>query len=164
MSHPNSTPHTPSRLLKRVSPTVAILIMGVVFIPIMAFINADQSLVITSDGEKVFNTVCATCHKLDPPANMDQGKPIAPPMRMIMMHYRAAFSSQDSMRVALDSWLQGTDSTKSVLPAMAIKEHGLMPKLVLNEEDRAAVITFIMALEKPEKGHKMEGMKGKMNH
>ena len=115
------------------------------------------------DGEKVFNLVCKTCHQLEPPASMEEGKMIAPPMKMILSRYNAAFTSTEELKSALNEWLIKPDTARSQMPAHAIEEHGLMPPLTITDAERNAVVIYLMTLV-PEGGmdHMNGMMKGKM--
>ena len=86
-------------------------------------------------GEEVFNTVCATCHSMDPPMKL------APPMRMVIKHYLDA--ELEDPWGSLRAWVAAPDSSRSVLPAHAIEKFGLMPPLVLPEEDLDALIDYL---------------------
>lgn len=118
----------------------------------------------STDGERVFNEVCATCHQLDPPASMASDRLLAPPMRMILRHYAMAFSTPDSIKSALTAWLAQPDVKRSVLPAHAVAKFGLMPSLTISETERSAVITYLLTLLPSDGPDGPDGMNGKMNH
>ncbi len=105
-------------------------------------------------GEEVFKTTCATCHTLDPP--MDK----APPMRMVIKHYLDADLEDPWGR--LRSWIASPDSSRSVLPAHAIERFGLMPPLVLPEEDLDALMDYLKGL--PLAQYEDEGAGHDMKH
>ena len=157
--------------IRRVSLRALSTALGIVFIG--GTVSAFQQAPATTDGEEVYNRVCATCHALTPPADMDQ-KPIAPPMKMIMKHYVASHESDELLTNALNEWLLEPAAERSALPEKAIEHHGLMPKPALSDEERGAVIDYLLTL-KPEGGagmkmnHQMNekgqnGQKGEMNH
>ena len=99
-----------------------------------------------TDGEEVFGRVCATCHQVDPPADMQAEKPIAPPMKMIVRRYMMANETEEAAHARIVEWLQGPSAEKSLMPPMAIEEHGLMPPVVLTEEERTAVASYVLSL------------------
>ena len=141
-----------------------LLVLAIAFlltVLLSAFGQSNSAVQTPDEGERVFNQVCATCHQLDPPASMEDGKPIAPPMKMILRHYQMAFDSTSAMEVALTSWLEKPDAERSVLPAHAVEEHGLMPPLTITETERQAVVGYLMKMSE-DLGS--EGMGGKMNH
>ncbi len=123
------------------------------------------SLVIPDlDGKEIFDRLCSTCHAVERPADMDT-EPIAPPMSMIMNRYAMMTESEDEAREKVLDWLVKPEAEKSLLPEMAIEHHGLMPPVVLTEEERAAVTDYILTLapEREQSGmHGMGMMKGKM--
>ncbi len=108
------------------------------------------------DGEEVFQRVCSTCHAVAPPSEMMQEMK-APPMQMIKMHYFRQLESEKDVRTALNVWLLQPDSSRSLLPTHAIAKHGVMPPLDLSDEERVAVVDYILQLETPVKGMMMEG-------
>ncbi|NND72295.1 MAG: c-type cytochrome [Rhodothermales bacterium] len=124
-----------------------------------------QSEVAAARGEAVYDQVCSTCHSVAKPADMST-RPIAPPLQMISMHYFNNLDSDDAVRTAMTEWLIKPDSARSQLPAKAIEHHGLMPEQALSEEDRAAVVEFVMSLNAGDTcnmmGGDMSGMKGGM--
>ena len=139
---------------------VLLLIVLLATLLLSAFQQTDSVQLKTDEGERVFNEVCSTCHQMDPPASMENGKPIAPPMKMILRHYQMKYDSTEALQNALTSWLEAPDAERSALPAMAIEEHGLMPPLTITEEERTAVVQYLISLLS-EDG--MEGVQGQMN-
>lgn len=97
------------------------------------------------DGKEIFENTCATCHTVQPPPNL------APPMAMIVRHYRMALADSSAVKEALVSWVESPDTSKSLLPAHAIERFGLMAPLALNPEEINAVVDYVMTL-KPEMG------------
>ncbi len=81
----------------------------------------------------------------------------APPMQMIKSHYFEQMESEDDVRLALNVWILQPDSSRSLLPKNAINKHGLMPPLQISDEERVAVIDYILQMETPSKGMMMEG-------
>ncbi len=126
------------------------------------------------DGKEVFDRVCTTCHQIDPPAAMmakmqsadsdsmsaetAADKPIAPPMKMIASRYLAAHETEAEAAASIRSWLEGPSEEKSLMPAMAIAEHGLMPPVNLTEEERNAVASYVLTLGSSDMQSMMQGM------
>lgn len=109
------------------------------------------------DGKEIFESVCITCHTVQPPANL------APPMAMIVRHYRMALTDSAAVREALISWIGSPDSSKSLLPAHAIERFGLMAPLPLTPEAVAAVADYVMTLDAEMPSGGMSGMMGSDN-
>ncbi|NQV73761.1 c-type cytochrome [bacterium] len=143
---------------------VLLLIVFLATLLLSAFQQTNSNQLKTDEGERVFNQVCSTCHQMDPPASMENGKPIAPPMKMILRHYQMKYDSTEALQNALTSWLEAPDKERSALPAMAIEEHGLMPPLTITEEERTAVVQYLVSLLSEEGMEGMNGMQGKMQH
>ena len=101
-------------------------------------------------GKAVFETTCAACHTLEPPEKL------APPMRMVAMHYRQAFTSDSAGIAALTRWVLEPDSSRSALPAHAIQKFGLMPKPAVDSLQARAVARYVWELG----GTSMGGMSG----
>lgn len=99
-----------------------------------------------TDGEEVFGRVCATCHQVDRPTEADAPEPIAPPMRMIVRRYMMVNETEEAAHARIVEWLKGPSAEKSQMPAMAIEHHGLMPPVVLTEDERTAVATYVLSL------------------
>ena len=101
-------------------------------------------------GKVTFETTCSACHTLEPPEKL------APPMRMIAMHYRQAFESDSAGIAALTRWVLEPDSSRSALPAHAIEKFGLMPKPAVDSLQARAVARYVWELG----GKAMGGMSG----
>ncbi len=114
-------------------PIAAIALGSLLFFGAVAPQRADDR------GKVVFETLCATCHSMNPPALK------APPMLMVAGHYVEARSTEDAAMAAMKEWLRGPDSTKSLLPAHAIQRFGLMPPLALPADDIDAVVAYVFA-------------------
>lgn len=134
-SLPFSDPSSrPAMFIPRVRIPVAALALGsLLFFGAVAPQRADDR------GKVVFETLCATCHSMNPPALK------APPMLMVAGHYVDARSTEDAAMAAMKEWLRGPDSTKSLLPAHAIQRFGLMPPLALPADDIDAVVAYVFA-------------------
>ena len=73
-------------------------------------------------------------------------------MVMIKKHYYNQLESEADVRLALNVWILQPDSSRSLMPAHAITKHGLMPPLQLTDEERVAVIDYILQLKTHAKG------------
>lgn len=156
----------------------ALLVIGIAMLLAAALIPPSHSSSTTSgqddavrtislslvDGEEVFNRVCSTCHTIDRPAETEQ-EPLAPPMRMVARRYVMMTESTETATARIVEWLEGPDAEKSLMPPMAIEHHGLMPPVVLTEEERSAVATFVVSLNEAQEGQMMHGEgNGHMKH
>jgi cytochrome c553 len=131
---------------------IAMMVAAVLFLPSRPTdVTASDSSyfqtasMVLTDGEEVFNRVCATCHDMDRSEDAEE-EPIAPPMRMIARRYAMMTESAEMATARIVEWLEGPDAEKSLMPPMAIEHHGLMPPVVLTEEERSAVAAFVVAL------------------
>ncbi|MGB0651542.1 MAG: c-type cytochrome [Rhodothermales bacterium] len=113
-----------------------------------------------TDGEEVFNRVCTTCHTIDRPTDVER-EPIAPPMKMIAQRYIRMTESSEDARSRVEMWLEQPDAEQSLMPAMAIEHHGLMPPVMLTEAERTAVAVYVLSLVEP-RCEKMMGQKHQM--
>jgi len=131
---------------------IAMMVATVQFLPSRptAITASDSSYIQTvslvlTEGEEVFNRVCTTCHEMDRSEDAEK-EPIAPPMRMIARQYAMMTESPEMDTARIVEWLKGPDAEKSLMPPMAIEHHGLMPPVVLTEDERTAVAAFVVAL------------------
>jgi mono/diheme cytochrome c family protein len=98
-----------------------------------------------ADGKTTFETVCSTCHTVDPPHKL------APPMSHVARRYRMAFKSEEEAVAAMVAFVLKPDATKATMPPMAIERFGLMPPLPLSEGQLRAVAKYIWSLGEPAK-------------
>ena len=95
----------------------------------------------TDPGKKVFDSVCATCHSVQPPAKQ------APPISHIVRHYRKELGADEAIRTAISEWIVNPSADMSLLPEHAIERFGLMPGIAtLTEEETHDVISYILTL------------------
>jgi len=87
---------------------------------------------------------------------------LAPPMAMVVRHYRMELTDSSAIRDALISWSGSPDSSKSLLPAHAIERFGLMAPVALSSDEIEAVVDYVMTLEPAARGHGMMGGRMKM--
>ena len=136
-----------ARPLRSLFFVLAVLVLG------MALSASAPQTAVRTDGEEVFARVCATCHQVDPPADMQSAKPTAPPMKMIVRRYMMINETEEAAHARIVAWLKGPSAEKSLMPPHAITEHGLMPPVQLSEEERVAVASFVLGLlEAPMQG------------
>ena len=95
---------------------------------------------ILQEGQRLFNEVCTQCHTLDPPPNL------APPMRMVAMHLRQAFDSQEAAVDHVVSYAPAPDVERSILPSHAVDRFGLMPPQPLRPDQLEKVATYVWSL------------------
>lgn len=107
---------------------------------------ADPTDPVLVEGKQTFDLVCSSCHTLEPPARL------APPMRMVSMHLRQAFSDEEEAVAHVVSWVPAPDPARSVLPAHAIERHGLMTAQEISGESLEKVARYVWSLS--------EGMRG----
>jgi mono/diheme cytochrome c family protein len=106
-------------------------------------------------GKQLFGLVCAMCHSEQPPVLA------APPMAMVVMHYRQALSTEDSVRTAIMTYVRKPSAEASRLPAHAIERFGLMPaQPQLTDEQLRLIVDYIMTLEAQPHPGGMPGMQG----
>lgn len=112
---------------------------GVLLTAVLLFVTGFRTTAVEDRGKEVFDTICSSCHSLAPPPTK------APPMIMIAGHYVDARTTEDAAMEAMRAWLAGPSADKSLLPAHAVERFGLMPPLVLPEDDRDAVVAYVFA-------------------
>jgi hypothetical protein len=99
----------------------------------------------TPSPAELIATRCLICHG-NPAAG---AKRLAPPFRMVKMHYddldEAAFVK------TVSAWVKQPDHAKSRMPG-AIRNFGLMPALVLPEAEITAIATYLYRTDFPMPG------------
>jgi mono/diheme cytochrome c family protein len=99
-------------------------------------------------GKRTVETVCATCHRAEPPHRT------APPLRMIAMRYGMATRDSAEAIERIVRWVREPDAEQSLLPAHVIERFGLMPPLPLPEAELRNAAAYVMTLG----GHRMGRM------
>jgi len=94
----------------------------------------------TDQGRQVFESVCAECHTVQPPANK------APPMSHVARHYRQAITDRDEAVDRIAAWIRSPSEDRSLLPDHAIEMWGVMPPLQLPESRLEAVASYVWGL------------------
>lgn len=154
--------HSIIRTLKSMLPT-AVVGAGLALLLVLASMPKDalsqETAVLDTEnpGKQLFGLVCAMCHSEQPPVLA------APPMAMVVMHYRQALSTEDSVRTAIMTYVRNPSAETSRLPAHAIERFGLMPaQPQLTDAQLGHIVDYILTLEaKPHEGG-MQGMQGGM--
>lgn len=90
-------------------------------------------------GQELFDAICTECHSMQPPPKE------APPMAMVVRHYRQALGSEADVRDRMIRWIAEPAPERSSLPAHAIERFGIMPPYPLPEQDRAAVVDYLLS-------------------
>jgi len=106
------------------------------------------------EGKQTFDQVCSACHTLEPPPRL------APPMRMVSMHLRQSFETEEAGVAHVLSYVPSPDAGKSILPDHAVERFGLMAPQALPKETLEKVARYVWSLGEGMEG--MEGMEGGM--
>lgn len=116
------------------------IIGAVVALAAVAPLSAQQQAA-SSEGEQIFQLVCAMCHTVNPPAKT------APPMSHVSAYYLRQHADRDSAVAALVSFLREPSAERSILPAMAIERFGLMPSQAhLSNAQLTAAARYVLQL------------------
>lgn len=92
------------------------------------------------DGRQIFESVCAQCHTVQPPADK------APPMSHIARHYRDQLADRTEAIARIEEWLRAPAANRSLLPEHAIEMWGLMPPVQLQAGQTSAVAGYVYSL------------------
>lgn len=94
-----------------------------------------------SEGEQIFNLVCAMCHSVNPPAKA------APPMSHAAAYYVRKYREKPAIVAAMVAYLKEPAAEKSAMPAHAIERFGLMPSQGhLSEQQLRAAAEYVITL------------------
>lgn len=116
-------------------------VIGVVVLLAAAAPLAAQQQPGTSEGEQIFQLVCAMCHSVNPPAK------VAPPMSHASAYYVRRYENADSAVAALVRFLKEPSAERSAMPAMAVERFGLMPSQGhLSDAQLAAAARYVLQL------------------
>ncbi|MEQ9104744.1 MAG: cytochrome c [Rhodothermales bacterium] len=145
--------HSKSTLPTTLAATGLALLLLLAGSPKDALSQETAVLDMENPGKQLFGLVCAMCHSEQPPVLA------APPMAMVVRHYRQALSTEDSVRTAIMTYVRKPSAEASLLPAHAIERFGLMPaQPQLTDEQLGHIVDYIMTLEaKPMQGGGMQG-------
>lgn len=108
-------------------------------------------------GKQVVETVCASCHSLQPPANK------APPLSMVAMRYRMRMGDDVAAAARIAAWIASPDTARALMPPMAIQRFGLMPPLPLPDSVRLAAARYVLSLSPSGMGGMGMGGRGMMH-
>lgn len=108
--------------------------------PSLEAIAASLNANLPEDGtaSELVASVCATCHPLRPPPTL------APPLNMVVRHYMEEFTDARRAEEAIVEWLVAPDPERSGLPAHAIERFGIMPPILLSQDQREAVAAYLI--------------------
>lgn len=101
---------------------------------------AVRQLPAQAGGKAVFDAVCTSCHTVDPPALN------APPMSHVVRHYRSELDGEEAVVDRIAEWIAKPDQGRSLLPAHAIGQWGVMPRLGINANQANAVARYVLSL------------------
>lgn len=94
-----------------------------------------------SDGELLFQLVCAMCHSVEPPMKT------APSMSHVSAFYLREYEDFEAAVTAMVDFLKEPTVERSVIPAMAIEQFGLMPAQAhLSDAQLEAVARYVLEL------------------
>lgn len=103
---------------------------------IAAALNAN--LPQNATASELVTSVCAVCHPLQPPPTL------APPLNMVVRHYMEVFADTRRAEEAIAEWLVAPDPERSGLPEHAIERFGIMPPILLAQDQREAVAKYLI--------------------
>lgn len=101
---------------------------------------ADPTDPVLKAGKTTFDQVCSACHTLEPPHKL------APPMRMVSMHLRQRFSTEEEGVAHVTSYVPAPDAERSIMPPQIIQRFGLMTAQPLPAEMLESVARYVWSL------------------
>ena len=101
---------------------------------------ADTTDPVLKAGKTTFDEICSACHTLEPPHNL------APPMRMVSMHLRQRFPTEEEGVAHVTSYVPAPDAERSIMPAHIIQRFGLMTAQPLPAEMLENVARYVWSL------------------
>lgn len=115
-------------------------------------------------GQRTYETVCAACHGGAPaalPPDAPAPAPTAPPMANVARRYLAMTGDSAAAVARVTAWLAEPAAEHSLLPAMAVQRHGLMPPVLLPDAEARAVAAYVIGLAAQAPGDRPMGMGGR---
>lgn len=94
-----------------------------------------------ADGAAFFQSRCASCHTLQPPPLL------APPMSHVAMRYRAEVEDSAAFVERIMAWVPAPAEDRSLMPAQAIAQFGLMPAQAVPRPELEAIAGYIYGLQ-----------------
>lgn len=96
------------------------------------------------DGKTTFETICAACHSVNPPAKL------APPMSHVSRYYKRTFTTEAEFVEAVVRWVREPDRARSKMPPHVWDNFAIMPGFPLPEPQLREVAKYIWTLAAPE--------------
>jgi cytochrome c551/c552 len=98
------------------------------------------SILSANEAEALFNSKCATCHKVQV---TDKNSLIAPPINKVMMHIKKSFKDKDEALKFMKEYAINPDPTKTVCPSIDI--FGVMPpqKGVVTDSQLDKIVNYL---------------------
>jgi mono/diheme cytochrome c family protein len=119
------------------------------------FTSADTTA--SKKGEILIEQYCYSCHS---PQIRGQQR-LAPPFQMVKMHYLRDFPVKEDFINAITTWVKKPNAEYSIMPG-ALNRFGLMPPMVINEEDVKLIANYLYNADLPEfRGHGKRMMHGR---
>jgi hypothetical protein len=99
-----------------------------------------------SDGKKLYDVKCATCHTPTRPNSMaEMNALIAPPMEGVMFHLKTSFNTQEESKKFIKDYVINPTKEKAMCMPQKIQKFGLMPsqKGVVTEDELDKIIAYL---------------------
>jgi mono/diheme cytochrome c family protein len=96
------------------------------------------------DGKTTFETICAACHSVNPPAKL------APPISHVSRYYKRHFANETEFVEAVVRWVREPDRARSKMPPHVFDNFAIMPAFPLPEPQLREVAKYIWTLAAPE--------------
>jgi len=96
------------------------------------------------DGKTTFETICAACHSVNPPAKL------APPISHVSRYYKRTFTNEAEFVEAVVRWVREPDRARSKMPPHVFDNFAIMPAFPLPEPQLREVAKYIWTLAAPE--------------
>lgn len=96
------------------------------------------------DGKTTFETICAACHSVNPPAKL------APPMSHVSRYYKRTMTNEAEFVEAVVRWVREPDRARSKMPPHVFDNFAIMPAFPLPEPQLREVAKYIWTLAVPE--------------
>lgn len=95
---------------------------------------------LVAQGEEVFRSLCSECHSLNPPPKL------APPMSLIAAAVRQATEDRRAFTDHVVGYVQAPSEDRSLMPAEAIRNFGLMPAQTVGRERLLSAAAYMWTL------------------
>jgi len=104
------------------------------------FVAFHSTNAFASDGEKLYQQHCGTCHG----ATAQGQRRIAPPIFAVKNHYLAVHDEELTFVDAINDWVANPEEEKSLMKG-AIRHFKLMPKIPVAEDDVTKIAEYIFS-------------------